>query len=576
MPAELDRTALARFLELRRTVLKFCRSGLPKMELLRHVSEAMVRGSGSDVVEWWLREGRGFFHCEAVVDPLGALQWEVSHVDVVDPRKDILLGTQDFEAVMASFSDLVGDLRDERSAGPAASGPFYTGDVLEGVIYRAPAGEVRRQLRAADPRFPSFVLVPLPENGGYTGFVQLKSRRKNRFSAQDVDSCTVVAEILATALASRTIQAKLEERIKELGCLYAIVRLAEEPGASLDEILRRGVKLIPPAWQYPEITAARIEFDGEVFSTSAFRVTPWRQSADIIVAGRRRGRIDVSYLEQRPPLFEGPFLEEERSLIDAISREIAGIVERRHARETMERLETQLRHADRLATIGQLAAGVAHELNEPLGAMLGFAQLAKKAPGVSEAVEQDLEKIIEACLHSRKIVSKLRLFARQMPLEHSEFQLNELVEDGLSFVKSRCAKHGIRVVEHLDPGLTPIVADRGQLHQVLVNLAVNAVQAMPGGGVLTIRTRGEPEHVVLSVEDTGCGMTAAILDKIFLPFFTTKAVDQGTGLGLSVVHGIVTALGGTVDVDSEVGRGSKFEIHLPRATRPAPSDGSAS
>ncbi|MBK9374923.1 MAG: hypothetical protein IPN03_14645 [Holophagales bacterium] len=238
-------------------------------------------------------------------------------------------------------------------------------------------------------------------------------------------------------------------------------------------------------------------------------------------------------------------------------------VERREGDEEKAMLQRQLRHADRLATIGQLAAGVAHELNEPLGGILGFAQLARKSPGLPAQADADLEKIVNASLHAREIVRKLLIFARQMPAAKTKSDLNRVVTEGLYLVEARCATEGIRLERDLDPALAGIVADPGQLQQVLTNLVVNGIQAMPAGGRLTIRTRNRPGGVVLSVEDTGAGMDEETLREIFNPFFTMKEVGQGTGLGLSVVHGIVTAHCGTIRVESEPGRGSRFDVDLP-------------
>ena len=141
--------------------------------------------------------------------------------------------------------------------------------------------------------------------------------------------------------------------------------------------------------------------------------------------------------------------------------------------------------------------------------------------------------------------------------------LRQLVEDGLYFLESRCATAGIELIRSLSTDLREIVADPSQLHQALVNLVVNAIQAMPRGGRLTVRTDRGDGAVLLSVEDTGIGMSEAVRKQIFIPFFTTKDVNQGTGLGLSVVHGIVTAHGGRIQVESEIGKGSRFEIRLP-------------
>jgi len=273
-------------------------------------------------------------------------------------------------------------------------------------------------------------------------------------------------------------------------------------------------------------------------------------------------------MEEKPELDEGPFLREERSLIDTVAREVAIIIERREAEAEKEMLQSQLMHADRLATIGELAAGVAHELNEPLNTILGFAQLAKKCQGLPQQAEEDMEKTIIASLHAREVVKKLMLFARRMPPKKTQVNLNQLVEEGLYFLESRCVKEGIELKRLLLPDLPEITADPGQLTQVLVNLVVNAIQAMPQGGKLTVQTLAGKGYVSLIVEDTGVGMSAEVMKNLFVPFFTTKELDQGTGLGLPVVHGIVTSHGGCIKVDSQPGSGSRFEVKLPLTGAP--------
>jgi len=362
---------------------------------------------------------------------------------------------------------------------------------------------------------------------------------------------------------SHAVEAALRERVKELTCLYGIAQIAGRPGISLDAILHGIVELLPAAWQYPEITFATIVLDGRSYSTSGFRECRQKQIADIVVSGAQRGIVEVVYAEGRPELDEGPFLKEERNLIDAIARQVALVVERRQAEEDSWKLQDQLRHADRLATIGVLAAGVAHELNEPLGNILGFAQLAKKCQGLPDSARHDIEKIESASLHAREVIKKLLIFARQMPPEKRQVNLNHVVEEGLYFFEARCAKAGIELECSLAPDLPEITADAAQLNQVVVNLVMNALQAMPEAGKLTVRTQVCAHDVCLIVEDTGIGMSEKVLERVFVPFFTTKDVGEGTGLGLPVVHGIVTSHGGTIQVESKVGRGTRFEIRLP-------------
>ena len=385
------------------------------------------------------------------------------------------------------------------------------------------------------------------------------------FSSDEASLLLGIPETLSLALAHQRAQWALRERVKELNCLYGIARVVEQPGLSVEGVLQRIVGLLPSAWQYPDVTVAAITLDGRTHQNAPIRTGAQRQSSDVLVRAAPRGRIEVVYLEEKPDVHEGPFLAEERSLIDEVARQVGLFVERREGAEEKGRLQRRLRHADRLATIGQLAAGVAHELNEPLGGILGFAQLARKSPGLPAQADADLEKIVNASLHAREIVRKLLIFARQMPAVKTTTDLNRVVTEGLYLVEARCATEGIRLERDLDPALAQLVADPGQLQQVLMNLVVNGIQAMPGGGRLTIRTRNRTGGVDLSVEDTGAGMDEETLKEIFNPFFTMKEVGQGTGLGLSVVHGIVTSHGGTIQIESEPGRGSRFDVDLPLA-----------
>ena len=373
---------------------------------------------------------------------------------------------------------------------------------------------------------------------------------------------------------SQSTEVALRERVKELTCLYGISQVAGQFGISLEEILQRLVELIPPAWQYPETAFARIILDGTSYTTHGFLDSRQKQAAEIIVDGVTRGAVELVYVEEKPDLDEGPFLKEERNLIDAVAGQVAHIVERKQAEKDRTNLHDQLRHADRLATIGMLAAGVAHELNEPLGNILGFAQLAQKCPGIPASAEQDIRKIETASLHSREIIRKLLVFARQAPPHKTRVNLNQVVEEGLYFFESRCSKEGIELVRLLSPNLPEVTADPAQLNQVLANLFTNALQSMPGTGRIIVQTQFHDRSVYLIVKDTGTGMSEEVLDKIFIPFFTTKELGQGTGLGLPVVYGIVTANGGSINVKSKPGYGTRFEIRLPVA-EPEDTEGNA-
>ncbi|MBI5837065.1 MAG: PAS domain-containing sensor histidine kinase [Candidatus Eisenbacteria bacterium] len=368
---------------------------------------------------------------------------------------------------------------------------------------------------------------------------------------------------------SSRVEWALRERVKELTCLYGIARAERTPGLSLEELLQRIVDLLPPAWQHPEVATARIRLDGLEVVSHGFAEGPFRQAAEILFLGGRRGAVEVFYVEPRPDSDEGPFLAEERSLIDDVAWQVGLIRQRRLSAEERSRMEEQLRSADRLASVGRLAAGVAHELNEPLAAILGYAELIGQNFGLPDATSRDLGQIVSATLRAREIVRKLLVFARRVPPERRPVKLEPIIRDALLLLRARCERAGVRVALQSGPGLPEIVADAGQLQQVVLNLCANAVQSMARGGTLRVSTVPAGGGVLLTVEDDGEGMTEEVCRQIFTPFFTTKGVGQGTGLGLSVVHGIVTGHGGTIRVESEPGRGTRFEVLLP----PEPPEG---
>jgi signal transduction histidine kinase len=408
-------------------------------------------------------------------------------------------------------------------------------------------------------------LVPISVEKENIGLLGLKKKIRDFFKQTDVEFYEGISQALGVALGYRQAQVELRERVKELMCLYGIAKIVEQDELSLEDILREIVKILPPAWLYPDIASARIILDDQSYLTPHFQEGEHKLKTDIVVGGSTRGFIEVSYSKEKPELDEGPFLKEERTLIDAIARELSIILERTQTEVEKEKLQDQLRHADRLATIGQLSAGVAHELNEPIGSILGFAQLLQKEPGLSDQACGDIEKIMRASLHSREVIKKLMLFSRQMSPQKTRINLNQVINESLYFLESRCAKEGIKIVRQFSPDLPDIIVDQAQMTQVLVNTIVNAIQAMSDGGKLTVRTGVSGKCVSLTIEDTGVGMEENIQRQMFQPFFTTKDVGKGTGLGLSVVYGIVTSHKGSINVYSKIGQGTKIEILLPYA-----------
>ena len=529
-------------------ILRLPHDETSRVDFLRHVCSLLMNHTDSTAVDLWVEEKgtcaryRAQRHVPERVD-----------LDLVPCHRRGGSGS----------AKLGGELLCELG-GQVADSDINTGDEVRcsgGFSQSRPVPLTQPEI--VDPEIASAVLLPLTIGDETTGWLRLRSCEEHPFSEEDLAALNQLAQSCTIALASQKAQAALRERVKELTGLYSLAQLSERPEISLDVLLQGIAALLPPAWQYPEIAVGRIVLDGRTYSSASDPGGDLRQSAPIVVGGLKRGLVEVIYREERPELDEGPFLKEERSLLDAIARQVDVIIERREAAAERERLHEQLLHADRLATIGELAAGVAHELNEPLGAVLGFAQLARKHADLPDPAYQDIKKIESAALQAREIVRKLLVFSRQTAPRKTRVNLNQLVEDGLYLLESRCAKSRIEVGRMLEEDLPEVVADASQLQQVLVNLVVNAIQAMPDGGRLTIATGHRESVAALSVADTGLGMSGEVRKRVFLPFFTTKDVNEGTGLGLAVAHGIVSAHGGRISVESRPGQGSCFEVEIP-------------
>ncbi len=558
MPAILNPKRPHTDRELSDLIFELANQGLPRTDFLHEVSSLLIKFFGCDAVEFWLEEAGMQARCETSRRPKKSFQFRLIR-GVKKKGRKVIPALQDNSSLEAFCWDVLLGKVDPADPSYSRKDVFW--------IFDSPPGETGKGPKGPRPKPPyaSLAVTPLRVGSKRIALLILLSERRDSFAGKDLAPCGRVAQNLGMALMNQRVQAALQERIKELTCLTHIAQVMENPQPSLDAVFQSVVDALPPAWQYPDLASARIVLDNRCYQAPDYRESRFRQAADLIVNGKLRGSVEVVYNGEKPELYEGPFLKEERRLIDTIARQVALFVEQRETEEEKDRLQEQLRHADRLATIGKLAAGLAHELNEPLGSILGFAQLAKKCAGLPSQVEQDLDRIVSASLHAREVIKKLMLFARQMPPRRTRLDLNRVVREGLYLFEARCARQKIELTLSLGTDLPEVHADATQLTQVLTNLVVNAIQAMPGGGRLAVETRADAEAVILQIEDTGEGMSPEVKKQIFTPFFTTKEVDHGTGLGLAVVHGIVTAHQGTIRVDSQVGRGTRFEIRLPLA-----------
>jgi two-component system NtrC family sensor kinase len=236
-------------------------------------------------------------------------------------------------------------------------------------------------------------------------------------------------------------------------------------------------------------------------------------------------------------------------------------------------MNTQVTEARKLASIGELAAGVAHEINNPVAIMLEHAGWMEDLLGeedlqkaeILDEFKQSLKQIGIQGVRCKEITHKLLSFARSTDRTHTRIQLNNTIGETLNIVCNASSKlEGITIQTDLDPGLPTVLASQTEMEEVLMNLIKNAIDAMsPAGGSLKIQSRRENNEVVVHISDTGHGMSETVMARVFDPFFTTKPAGQGTGLGLSICYGIIKKLGGTLTADSTVGVGTTFHIRIP-------------
>ena len=245
--------------------------------------------------------------------------------------------------------------------------------------------------------------------------------------------------------------------------------------------------------------------------------------------------------------------------------------------ETTIELERTLRQSEKLATIGQLASGLAHEIGTPLNIIGGRAELIKRKMKDREGEQKDLDIIIQQAERITKIIQQLLGFVRKKRPEQKGLNIKTLLETTLDFLDHQIQKQGVKVVKDLKDNLPIVTGDSDQLQQVFLNLFLNAIQAMPEGGTLRLSVlskwiskegleNDQRQYVEVCVEDTGVGMEKEVVETIFNPFFTTKE-DKGTGLGLTVSQGIVQDHEGWIEVESEIGEGSQFRVYLPASER---------
>tara|TARA_R110002167_G_scaffold134051_17_gene319440 strand:+ start:6241 stop:7329 length:1089 start_codon:yes stop_codon:yes gene_type:complete len=357
-------------------------------------------------------------------------------------------------------------------------------------------------------------------------------------------------------------EAKLKERVKELTCLYEVTSIIVNSDYDQLEIsLEAIVYCLKRAWQFEADAEAFLSVGGYTVQTSNYDPKMVALNSDIKVFNIMDGQIIVGYPAEKYAIDD--FLEEEQTLLDNVSLAVGSLLERKQIRDSEATARRQMERADRLHILGEITAGIAHELNTPLANILGFAELLKEKVKNDENV-RDLKKIMDNAIFSREIVKKLMFFACEMPQEMDVVQLNPIVENVLKLLKPSLREKKIKLTKSFSNENIELRADTVQLTQVLFNLIMNAVYYSPADGQIDVNISEKAKKIEIRISDEGKGIDPENVDKVFEPFFTTKPIGEGSGLGLSVVHGIIDSHKGAISHRPNSPKGTIFTIDFPK------------
>ncbi|WP_125721306.1 sensor histidine kinase [Flavobacterium ustbae] len=352
----------------------------------------------------------------------------------------------------------------------------------------------------------------------------------------------------------------LREKIKELSCLYEISKIISDSNCVNPEALSKIILATKNAWLFNEDAVVELQVDSYSLSTSNEKNFRIFQQSNILINKIDYGYIRVSYPDSL--YSQKDFAADEQKLLDMIALEIGNYVEKYQILERKAALQKIIERINRLNLLGELTAGMAHELNTPLGNVLGFAELIKDQNSNPE-IDTEISVIINSVIYAREIVKKFLFFSNEMPQKFEVQEIKPIVDFTISSLNPTFQKKQIKnKVIYKNETITAKI-DAVQITQVLFNLLINAIYASPEKSCITVIVENDSKNLYLKIEDQGTGIPDNIKQKIFEPFFSTKPYHNGNGLGLSVVHGIIKNHNGEIIIHNNVPTGSIFTIRLP-------------
>lgn len=380
-------------------------------------------------------------------------------------------------------------------------------------------------------------------------------------------------------------ESALRDRIKELNCLYRFSKITETNHNSLDGLLTEIAKVIPAGWKHSEDAAARLIVGERQYSSENFKETPWMQVEQIKLNSKVVGMLQVAYLRRKPELDEGPFSIEERALLKALAEQVDSLLQKYQLRERVQA-------SRKYEGIGALISGIAHDFNNILFAVMGNAEMALSRLTNEDPAYTKVKNIVQATNRARDLTKQLVSCTKPAKDEPDSIPVNRVVEEVMKLVRASLPST-IKIDLKFYKSQTHVFAQFTEIHQIILNLCTNAGYAMresggtlrvaveelqlhrssfrPGGAInadeilLSNPQLRQGSYVRISIRDTGCGIPANLIERIYEPFFSTKPAEDGTGMGLFNVREIVTKLNGVVTCQSWPGHGTLFQVYLPSA-----------
>jgi two-component system, NtrC family, sensor kinase len=438
----------------------------------------------------------------------------------------------------------------------------------------------------------SLVVVPLTSKAKVNGTLGVNSKSKRFFDKSETELLSIIGNQIGVAVDNAVLfnqQLENAEKLRESegryrtlfesaldaiwindlkGNLVQVNKVAEDLlGFSIEELMKNRVKDLLPKESLPlAVKIGKALLAGEEIEQPYEQYITKKDGTPVYV------KMTTTLIKEngKPMFFMhiGRDVTREKELQQELQTAYQKLSE---SHEQLKLSQQQLIHAEKLTSLGQLAASIAHEVNNPLAGVLLYTQLMEKKLEKKELPDEKamdyLSKMEFELQRSTRLIRNLMDFAKQTPLEFQEVNLNSVIEKSLDLIAHSAKTQHIEVIKELDPKLPPLMGDSHQLHQVFTNLILNAVQVMPEGGRLTLSTSVTKDNEIKAeVTDTGCGIPPENMGKLFTPFFTTKSEVKGVGLGLAVSYGIIKNHKGRIEVDSEVDKGTTFAVYLPLKT----------